>query len=347
MKRKWLAIGIILLFVGTCIIPAIAQETEKTQSTSKGNWLYVGGSGPGNYTRIYYALLNAHDGDTIFVYNGFYHESVFIEMELTLIGEDKNNTIIEGAIRNVANHVTITGFTVQNDSGILINTRDVLNPSPVQYVSIHNMIVKDNIYGLKLYTVDACEFHDNILMKNKESGIWIIGHTGHNSFHNNTITNNPIGIYFHIVESGTNIFEYNDIRTNEVGIELYFKYSVDAINIFQSNNFIKNKRAVRSFSSMKLSDVMSNPSMLQPQETWDANYWDAWKIPLPRPICSLTSFYLKAPDTTSSTINTRIIPMVTPRDFLDGERLDFGRFPSIYFDRNPAQEPYDILGMSG
>jgi len=29
MKKKWLAIGIILLFVGTCIIPAIAQITKK------------------------------------------------------------------------------------------------------------------------------------------------------------------------------------------------------------------------------------------------------------------------------------------------------------------------------
>ena len=44
MKRKCLAIGIILLFVGTSIIPAIAQNTEKSQPTSRGNWLYVGGS---------------------------------------------------------------------------------------------------------------------------------------------------------------------------------------------------------------------------------------------------------------------------------------------------------------
>jgi hypothetical protein len=73
MIRKWLAIGIILLFVGVTIAPTMAQDTEKSQPTSRGNWLYVGGSGPGNYTRIYYALLNAHDGDTIFVYNGFYH----------------------------------------------------------------------------------------------------------------------------------------------------------------------------------------------------------------------------------------------------------------------------------
>ncbi|HIG99628.1 MAG TPA: hypothetical protein HA258_03500, partial [Thermoplasmata archaeon] len=49
MIRKWLAIGIILLFVGVTIAPTMAQDTEKSQPTSRGNWLYVGGSGPGNY----------------------------------------------------------------------------------------------------------------------------------------------------------------------------------------------------------------------------------------------------------------------------------------------------------
>ena len=63
MKRKWLAIGIILLFVGTCIIPAIAKNTEKPLSASRGNWLYVGGSGPGNYTRIQDAIDASNDGD--------------------------------------------------------------------------------------------------------------------------------------------------------------------------------------------------------------------------------------------------------------------------------------------
>jgi hypothetical protein len=37
MKRKCLAIGIILLFVGTCIIPAIAQNTEKPQHVATGS----------------------------------------------------------------------------------------------------------------------------------------------------------------------------------------------------------------------------------------------------------------------------------------------------------------------
>jgi len=53
---KSLVIGIILLFVGTCIIPAMAQTTEK--QSSRGTWLYVGGCGPGNYTKIQDAFDN-------------------------------------------------------------------------------------------------------------------------------------------------------------------------------------------------------------------------------------------------------------------------------------------------
>jgi hypothetical protein len=69
IMRKRLTIGIILLFVGTCISLVTAQDMEKSLPTSKGSWLYVGGSGPGNYTRIQDAIDDASDGDSVFVYD--------------------------------------------------------------------------------------------------------------------------------------------------------------------------------------------------------------------------------------------------------------------------------------
>jgi hypothetical protein len=72
LVRKCVAMGIIFLFVGTCI-PAVEQDTEEQSLlTSSGSWLYVGGSGPGNYTRIQDAVDNASDGDTVFVFDGTY-----------------------------------------------------------------------------------------------------------------------------------------------------------------------------------------------------------------------------------------------------------------------------------
>jgi len=120
MKTKVLAVLIILLFIGTCITPAIAQNTKITQPTSRGNTLYVGGSGPGNYSKIQDAIDNASDGDTVFVYEGVYYEWVNIEKPLTLQGQDKETTHIDATynydrlIEISTSFVTIDGFTLEN-----------------------------------------------------------------------------------------------------------------------------------------------------------------------------------------------------------------------------------------
>src|SRR5512136_1607414 len=120
MKRKWLAIGIILLFVGVTLAPVIAQDTEKSQPTSTGNWLYVGGSGPGNYTKIQEAINDSRDGDTVFVYGGVYYERIVIPNAISLIGESKNITVIDainsdegGLISFESGNITISGFTLR------------------------------------------------------------------------------------------------------------------------------------------------------------------------------------------------------------------------------------------
>jgi len=180
MKRKCLAIGIILLFVGTCIIPVFAQETETTQSTPRGTWLYVGGNGPGNYTRIQDAIDNTSDGDTVFVFNGTYYENVIINKAINLIGENRNTTIIDGnesgnVIKLVANGIEVTGFTIQNCT-------NTWNYAGIKILSNYNTV------------------SHNIILTNTSDwdiisdGIDIIG-KNHNSIIGNTIFNNWVGIY--------------------------------------------------------------------------------------------------------------------------------------------------------
>jgi len=77
--KKSLVLGIILLFVATGIVPTIAQDVEKPSlPISRGNWLYVGGNGPGNYTTVQSAINAANPGDTIYVFSGVYHENLDI-----------------------------------------------------------------------------------------------------------------------------------------------------------------------------------------------------------------------------------------------------------------------------
>ena len=63
---------------------------------STGPWLYVGGSGLENYTRIQDAIDNASDGDTVFVFNGTYFESLNVWNGILLCGQDGTQPLSMG-----------------------------------------------------------------------------------------------------------------------------------------------------------------------------------------------------------------------------------------------------------
>jgi nitrous oxidase accessory protein NosD len=80
--------------------------------------LYVGGSGPGNYSRIQDAIDNASDGDTVFVYSGIYYEHVNVNKPILLQGENREITVIDGGgeedVVYVSKNASIRGFTIRN-----------------------------------------------------------------------------------------------------------------------------------------------------------------------------------------------------------------------------------------
>lgn len=87
--------------------------------------IYVGGSGPGNYTTIQAAIDAASSGDTIRVHAGTYHGRVTVNKSVSLIGENADTTVIEGGLDIItieANSVNLTGFTVMGtlESGITV-----------------------------------------------------------------------------------------------------------------------------------------------------------------------------------------------------------------------------------
>jgi len=120
---KGFGVGIVLLFVGTSIFPLTARDTEKPSlPTSRGDWLYVGGNGPGNYSSITAALHNASDDDTIYVYSGIYTEGrLNINISVSLIGQSNISTIINHStfVFNKTN-IFLTEFWFQNFSQIAI-----------------------------------------------------------------------------------------------------------------------------------------------------------------------------------------------------------------------------------
>jgi parallel beta-helix repeat protein len=151
LKRRAIGIIICILIIGATTPSVIGTKLLERNSnivTYNRDILFVGGSGPNNYTKIQDAIDDANNGDSIFVYIGEYNEQIFINTTISLIGENKAFTIINGSeigdvITVNADYVNINGFTIKKsyymDNAIEINS---------EYSNIQNNIFEENGYGI-------------------------------------------------------------------------------------------------------------------------------------------------------------------------------------------------------
>ena len=98
-----------------------------------------------NYTKIQYAIDSASDGDTIYISNGTYHENLIINKSISIIGENRENTIIKGDGTEILIHVSeknvnISRITFINGNiGIYVKGRNnVLSNTSISNVSLLN-----------------------------------------------------------------------------------------------------------------------------------------------------------------------------------------------------------------
>ncbi|GAH31832.1 unnamed protein product, partial [marine sediment metagenome] len=156
MIKKGLAIAVILLFVGMCVVSstAVTELREKPSPISfDGITLYVGGSGSNNYTVIQEAINDAIDGDTVFVYDDSapYYENVIVDRSIDLIGEDRNTTIIDGEIGDIiikiiSDNVVVSGFTLTNGyMGIaIISDFCIISGNIIEYFFSYGIILEES-----------------------------------------------------------------------------------------------------------------------------------------------------------------------------------------------------------
>jgi len=281
MKKKIVGILVCMLLITTVLSVSGSVIVKRTPiSTSLGDILYVGGSGPGNYSTIQDAIDAASEGDTIFVYSGTYYESLQIDKTVTLTGEDKNNTFIDGdgsgnVVDVTADSVNINGFTVRNgnvwDAGIHVyDSHDSC---------IFDCIVSSNNgSGIELDLTKHALVSNCIISSNKQFGVLIYTSDGNRPSSNNNIisncviSNNDEGVF--IDDTMDNTIMNNDIRENRVyGVHIAFASN----NEIKENNFIMNSRSAY-FQGIQLN-------------SWSNNYWcysisgSKMKIILGRVIC--------------------------------------------------------------
>jgi parallel beta-helix repeat protein len=249
---------------------------------------------PDDYLTIGWAIGNASEGDTIFVKKGTYYEHLQVNKSLSLVGEDKKTTIIDGGnvgtvVKITRDGVNVTGFTIRN-SGNPIQLPFPFVPNAVAGIDLtHNLhycnivgncitnnengialrsisnknivsgnTITDNDFGILLYT----SANNNIISGNNITdnsiGIWVDLSVYHNIISGNNITDNGSGVLCH--ESFDNSIIGNTIADNYCGIGLRHGGTPD---IIYHNNFINN--TVQAHTELSIG-------------TWDngseGNYWD-------------------------------------------------------------------------
>jgi parallel beta-helix repeat protein len=244
---KKIVIFILTLFVLTIITKSVLMMDN---CYAAGNTIYVDDGGGADYTDIQDAIDAASDGDTIYVYSGTY-DSIEIQGsnigKITLIGEDKDSTIIDGddnghvvraydtLISGNKIEIHISDFTIKNAGGngfdcislsyaenCTISNNKIINGDVgegIQLDHCNDITIKDNSIsncqgsGIGL-SISIDNTIDNNLIQSNQKGIQLSSSSNNNIITNNTIkSHTQYGIY--LIQSTNNKIYFNDLTDND------------------------------------------------------------------------------------------------------------------------------------
>lgn len=212
-----------------------------------------------NYPTIQDAINNANSGDLIFVHDGIYSENLVINKSVSLVGEDRDLTVIYGggaspyyAINVIAGGVIIKDFTVRANS----STRNSITVNSAGNV-LENNIFEEGYNGIGLFSSDNI-VSNNTIHDNQYAGLNLFA-SNHNVISDNLIVNNS---YAGVVldQSANDVFSGNTIYDNPEGLTLS---SSPSNNVFYHNNF--NNTVQLSSDSVNSTNVWSLNG--------EGNYW--------------------------------------------------------------------------
>jgi parallel beta-helix repeat protein len=298
MKMKIIQLITIILLISLININHINAEKSDIniieEEIYKNKIIYVGGNGPGNHTKIQDAINISNDMDTIYVYSlsSPYFENIIIDKSITLIGEDKNTTIIDGENKGTTiiiknNYIKIKEFTIRSNENIYFSSGIEIQSS--DNIEITKNIIINNYDGMTINNSNNNNIYDNIIQNNGRTGISIQQSDRNIINKNNISNNNKFGIFYFyanyntinnnkIIKNGDDgmVFRYsenNEIYSNNISGSYYYGvnlFSTENINNkFYYNNFYKNRFNARGENNNK----------------WDngvkGNYWDDYEEKYP------------------------------------------------------------------
>jgi parallel beta-helix repeat protein len=236
-KKSLISLYVLFLITTTGMIGFFVYEgTFNNGNVSAPKTIIVDSNGQGNYTDIQTAIDNAEDGDTIYVWAGYYNENITVNKGISLIGNGTSNTTINGsghqdAIKIIADDVNITGFTLLWGYTSVIRLIDVENCKIDNNHCFNNM----NVIYLQASSNNSIELN---ICKGR-NGISLIN-SNFNNITNNNCSRNNYGIS--LTSSSNNTIMHNNCSITYIGVNL------DSSN----NNKIFNNTCLNHSSGIKL-----------------------------------------------------------------------------------------------
>jgi len=246
----------------------VTEETIDTAILSTGNTIYVDDDRPPEWYNetqvrtIQEGVDNATAGDTVYVYNGTYYENVLVNKTVNLIGESRENVIVDGGGSGRVFHVkTINDVSI--DSFAVTNGRVGIRLTSSSDNNISNCNIYNHSWGgieLKFSpnnNIINCNVHNNrgkggiIFFKESSSNTRIINcnsynNSGHGIYLTSSSTaitidncdsyNNNYGFYLDSSSHNNNITNCNVYDNNRDGIYLTSSSYNNIINCNSYNN---------------------------------------------------------------------------------------------------------------
>jgi len=192
---------------------------------------------PDEYATIQGAINDANEGDTIFVRNGTYYENVVVNKTVSLVGEDNENTIINGNEQNViyinASGVEVCRFGIWNASAghglLLSNCNDSV---------IKNLRLSNNGGGIYLYDCNNVSITNNRIYDTVGHAVFLSGSHFITIRDNSVLDRGGFGIYLffstnNVLKNNT-ICNGNEYAGNGVGLESSFLNMVTDCRIYNN-----------------------------------------------------------------------------------------------------------------
>jgi len=283
-KSSLIALIVILLLIINLNTKGDFIKEKHTKIKLSNNIIYVDDDntqGPWNgsidnpYQYIYQAISNSTNGDLIFVFSGLYFETFIIDKKLTLIGENKSSTIIDGLYENYIINVTFDNiyfknFTIRNSNGYRKNAAFIINSNNnfIKNCTFYRAKIGLYLKNCKNNVIENCTFNTNsqgILLESTINNSITSCCFGHNAIGINFEKTNQSQIsycYTHtngialLLNNSENI-EINHCNISDNTVNLGGIFIIGCINITLKNNIIRHNGAGISLYSSRNIKIIS------------------------------------------------------------------------------------------